>query len=98
RSRGFPFWRPLCLGLGVGLLGLALLGPVDLLADYAFTWHMVQHELLVLVGVPLLLLGAPFIPVLRGLPRGFRRRVFAPFARNRAVRGTLVRLTHPLAG
>jgi len=45
-------------GAGVGAIALALLSPLDPLADeYLFSAHMVQHMLLVLIAPPLLLLG-----------------------------------------
>ncbi len=52
-------------GLGLFLLGdlvmlLALISPIDVLADdYLFSAHMLQHMLLVLAVPPLLILGIP---------------------------------------
>lgn len=67
------------------LLG-ALLGPVDEVAAHSFAVHMVQHLLLLIVVPPLLVLGAPWTPLLRGLsprPRSFitRGRTLAPLRR-----------------
>lgn len=46
--------------LGVGLMFLALVSPLDELGDsYLFSAHMVQHLCLTIVGPPLLLLGTP---------------------------------------
>src|SRR5712691_9785682 len=46
--------------LGVGLMFLALVSPLDELGDsYLFSAHMVQHLFLTVVGPPLLLLGTP---------------------------------------
>lgn len=95
-GRGFPLLRPIAYLGGVGVIALALLSPIDFLADYSFTFHMVQHELLVMIGVPLLLLGAPFLPVVRGLPGMVRRGVFIPFAQNGWVRRFILFVTHPL--
>jgi putative membrane protein len=57
---------------GTVVLVLALLSPLDRLADeYWFTAHMTQHLLLTLVAPPLLIVGAPgwlFEPL-----RGWRR-------------------------
>jgi cytochrome c oxidase assembly factor CtaG len=92
----FRPWRKLLLTLGVLFAGLALLSPMDKLADYSFTWHMVQHMLIAQVSVPLILLGAPFLPVVRGLPEHLRLRWFVPFANSSAVRRTLMFLTHPV--
>ena len=95
-GRVFPSWRPPLFALGVMVLAVALLSPIDKLADHSFTWHMVQHDLMTLIGVPLLLLGAPFIPVIRGIPAALRRAVFIPLAKNRLLRSAAWWLTHPL--
>ena len=95
-GRRFPLWRPMLFVLGVGVIALALMSPIDALADVSFTWHMAQHDLLMLVAIPLILLGAPFIPVIRGLPLWLRRRAFIPMARHVAVRGGLAIVTRPL--
>lgn len=97
-GRGFPLWRQAFFGAGVCWSFLALDSAVDTLADWSFTWHMIQHELLMEFAVPCLLLGTPFLPVVWGLPEGFRRRVFAPFARARPVQRVLKAVTHPVAG
>src|ERR1700694_567525 len=46
--------------LGVFIVFLALVSPLDELGDsYLFSAHMVQHLFITLVGPPLLLLGTP---------------------------------------
>src|SRR6266852_9848404 len=56
---------------GLAALVIAIASPLDAFAGLLLTAHMVQHLLLLLL-VPLLLLsGAPYLPLLRGLPRGF---------------------------
>ena len=42
--------------------------------------HMIQHLLLMMVAPPLLWLGAPLFPLLRGLPRPIRTYWVAPAA------------------
>jgi putative membrane protein len=66
--------------LGLGALVLALQSPIDPLGEHHFSIHVVQHELFVLFGAPLLLLGAPTTPLLLGLPRSIRRDVVRPIA------------------
>jgi cytochrome c oxidase assembly factor CtaG len=52
--------RPLAYGTGLVLLGVALVSPLDYLADHVlFSAHMLQHLLLLLVIPPLLLVGLP---------------------------------------
>src|SRR5262249_18740289 len=57
--------------------------------------HMVQHLLLMMVAPPLLWLGAPLFPLLRGLPPPIRTYWIAPLFRSRPLRRFLERLTHP---
>jgi putative membrane protein len=46
--------------LGMGLMFLALVSPLDELGDsYLFSAHMVQHLFLIVIGPPLLLIGTP---------------------------------------
>ena len=101
RKRGglrFPAWRQMFFGAGVFWTFVSLDSPVDTLADWSFTWHMIQHELLMVFAVPCLLLGTPFLPVVWGLPEGFRRRVFIPFARSPTVHAVVKFVTHPVTG
>lgn len=57
---------------------------------------MVQHMLLMIVAAPLLHLGAPIRPLLRGMPRSWRVAVVRPIARSAAARAAVHRLRHPL--
>jgi len=53
-------WRAGCFVSALVLLFLALVSPLDTLADtYLFSAHMVQHILLILIVPPLLLVGIP---------------------------------------
>ncbi|MBI5103919.1 MAG: cytochrome c oxidase assembly protein [Solirubrobacterales bacterium] len=52
-----PGWRLACWLLGVTTLAVALISPVDRLAEQVFLMHMVQHLLLLDVAPVLLILG-----------------------------------------
>jgi putative membrane protein len=54
--------------LAIATLLLALVGPLDRLSDYSFAAHMTQHELLMLLAAPLLVLARPLPAYLRALP------------------------------
>ena len=95
-GRRFPRWRPPLFTVGLVFVALALVSPVDRLAEVSFTWHMFQHQWLMFVAIPLLLLGAPFLPVVWGLPKVLRRWVFIPFAKNFLVRFFFIQGTRPL--
>src|SRR5262245_23583875 len=53
---------------GLATLLVALAGPLDVLSDRSLVFHMAQHLVLLAVAPPLLLLGAPLVPVVAGLP------------------------------
>ncbi|MDA1061434.1 MAG: cytochrome c oxidase assembly protein [Chloroflexi bacterium] len=98
RSREHARWRTASYLAGMAILVLAIESPLDALAEHHFTVHMIQHELLMMFVAPLILLGAPTTPVLRGMPRGLRRRLVRPLASNTAVYGVYRFVTHPLVG
>ena len=87
--------RPAFMLIGSLALVVALLSPLDQWADQLFSFHMVQHMLLIAVAAPALLLADPFPAVVWALPRTWRlagRRVIvrgSAFGRAwRAVTGT----------
>jgi putative membrane protein len=65
--------RVVAFALGAYVLAVALLSPLDAWAHLLFSAHMAQHVLLMLVAAPLLVLGAPLLPLLWALPRRWRR-------------------------
>jgi putative membrane protein len=81
RPKQFPEWRLFCFLGGLFSLFLAVASPVDTLDDRLLSAHMAQHFLFMSVAPPLLWLGAPQVPLLRGLPRPFVRRVLGPLFR-----------------
>lgn len=66
-------WEALSYGAGWLLLAVALLSPLHRLGEALLSAHMAQHELLMVVAAPLLVLGRPLIVSLWGLPLGWRR-------------------------
>jgi putative membrane protein len=67
-------------------LGLAFVSPLDAMGAALFSAHMVQHEILMLVAAPLLVLGRPLGVWLWALPTGARSRI------GRGVRAPSVRV------
>ncbi|MHB8324644.1 MAG: cytochrome c oxidase assembly protein [Candidatus Dormibacteria bacterium] len=72
-------WRAVSFYTGLAVLLFALQGPVDYLSTYLFWVHMVGHCLVQVVAAPLIVVGAPWMPVWRGLPLRWRRAI-APTA------------------
>ena len=96
RTRDHGVWRTLSFYSGVLILVLAMESPLDRMGVHEFSMHMVQHELLMMVAVPLMLLGAPTTPVLLGLPAWLRRGVVRPLAGRTPMRWLYRTLTRPM--
>lgn len=94
--RHWPWWRTALFFLGLATLVLALASGVEILAGDLFSIHMLQHMLLTTVAAPLLMLGAPIRPLLRGLPAVIRHSVVRPLAGSPLIRGLMHVLRHPL--
>ena len=82
---------------GLAVIAVALASPLDTLAGGRLSAHMVQHQLLMMLAPPLLWLGAPIAPILRGLPRPIRRTVAAALAL-RVLRPTVHIIAQPAFG
>jgi cytochrome c oxidase assembly factor CtaG len=80
---------------GLAVIFLALASPIEPFASLLLQVHMVQHLLLAMVAPPLLWLGAPLFPLLRGLPAPIRVYWAAPLFRSPFVRRLFRGLTHP---
>ena len=93
----FPRWRLEAFLAGLVSLWLAAASPADTLAEELLSAHMVQHILLLSIAPPLLLLGYPLLPIVRGLPVVLRTTIVRPIARQRWLRRIADALTHPVA-
>jgi cytochrome c oxidase assembly factor CtaG len=80
---------------GLAALFLALGSPVEPFSALLLQVHMTQHLLLMMAAPPLLWLGEPLIPLLRGLPLPVRKYWAAPVFRSRSVRRVCEFLTRP---
>jgi putative membrane protein len=54
--------------LGWTAMFAAVAPPIDAASAIAFSSHMAQHELLMLIGAPLMIVGRPIVPWLWALP------------------------------
>jgi putative membrane protein len=98
RPNELPVWRAICFCSGVVAFWLAIASPISAYDDVLLTAHMVQHLILMSVAPPLILLGAPAVPLLRGLPRPLLQKIFAPLLRSDAIRQIVHGLLHPITG
>jgi putative membrane protein len=70
---GFGLRQIACFALGVALLVVALLSPLEAVSGILLSAHMVQHILLIAVAPPLLVLGKPEVAWLWAMPAHWRR-------------------------
>jgi putative membrane protein len=96
RSRGITPVQVTAFALGWATLVAALASPLDEVSAQLFAAHMVQHELLMIVAAPLLVLGRPLAAWTWALaPR--QRRAVALATRWRWLAWLWGRITQPLA-
>jgi putative membrane protein len=79
-------WRLAAFFGGIICVWIAIGSPLNAFDDALLTVHMLQHLLLMSVAPPLILLGAPQLPLLHGLPQFFARRVVSPILRASSVK------------
>jgi len=90
---------------GLIILVVAVNSPVDYWSGQYLSAHIVQHLLLAFFAPPLIVLGAPWLPLMRGLPLAGRRAVGRFIQLTRSERATdagtavrvLTRLRHVLS-
>lgn len=88
-------WRAAAWWVGWSACVLSILSPLDALGGQLFSAHMVQHELLMLVAAPLMVLGRPWSMFAWAIPRSWSM-LFAANLRKRTWRRVWRLLTIPL--
>ena len=94
-ARGRLVRQAAWFGAGWIMLVLALASPLDAAGSYAFSAHMVQHEILMIVAAPLLVLGRPLALWLWAFGADGRLRIAAA-TRRPGVRAAWGALTAPV--
>jgi putative membrane protein len=92
---GISAMQVAAFALGWLALIVALLSPLDVLSAQLFSAHMVQHELLMIVAAPLLILGHPLGPFIWALPPRWRKPA-ADLCRELGLQRAVRWLTRPL--
>jgi len=80
---------------GIAGIWLAIGSPLEAFDDVSLTVHMAQHLLLMTIAPPLILLGWPALPLLRGLPQSIVRLVVGPISRSEFFKSIAGVVTHP---
>ena len=92
----FGGWRLAAFAAGLATIFVAIASPLDAFGGLLLQVHMTQHLLLMMVAPPLIWLGAPVAPLLRGLPRGVVKHGLGPFLAWPALYRFSHRLSHPV--
>jgi putative membrane protein len=87
-------WQIAAFAIGCSSAAIALLSPLDEWSDILFSAHMAQHEILMLISAPLMVLGRPFIVTLWALSPDMRSGV-GTLTRRRWVHTVWERISGP---
>jgi putative membrane protein len=79
-------WRFAAFIAGLVFVWIAIGSRLNAFDDALLTVHMLQHLLLMSIAPALILLGAPQLPLLHGLPRSFACSVVSPILRSSPVK------------
>jgi putative membrane protein len=94
----FPLSGLALYSAGILALAVVLASPLAALDDRLLSTHMVQHLVLLMVAPPLLLLGAPQIPVVRAISPVLAKKTVGVVAKSHVGRRLFNGLTHPVTG
>lgn len=82
RPNQIPAWRLFFFFMGLVAIFVAVSSSLDTYSETLLFMHMAQHFVLMSVAPPLIVLGCPFVPMLRGLPRPIVRWIIGPLFRS----------------
>lgn len=91
---GLTGFQRACFWMGWIFLAIALLSPLHPLGEVLFSAHMIQHEILMLICAPLLVLSRPLVTFLWALPLSWRKTL-GRWSKVRLLNGTWNLLTDP---
>jgi putative membrane protein len=95
RRTQFGLGRLIAFLAGIVALFVAVASPLDTFSESLLFMHMAQHYVLMSVAPPLIVLGAPLVPMLRGLPRWLIRPLLRPLIVTRVFHAAGTFLTRP---
>jgi hypothetical protein len=99
RPKQIPKWRLFSFLAGLFAIFLAVSSSLDTYSETLLFMHMAQHFVLMSMAPPLIVLGCPFVPLLRGLPRPIIHWIGGPLFRSSVAHsGTLFPTTDCVAG
>lgn len=94
-GHGVRTWQAGCFAMAWLLLVIGLVSPLHWLGERLFTAHMIEHEILMAIAAPLLVVARPLGGMLWALPKPWRSRV-GRIGRGPLGRPIWRRLTEPI--
>jgi cytochrome c oxidase assembly factor CtaG len=91
-----PAWRVAAFLSGLCFYWIAVGSPLSALDHNSLTVHMINHLTLMMLVGPLMLIGAPSLPLLRALPSGLGRSAHDFGTRSRQIQRLGRLVTHPI--
>ena len=91
---GIRPWQAALYAAGWFSLAGALLSPLHWLGEHLFTFHMIEHEIIMAVSAPLLVLSRPLAAFLWALPKCARVWI-GRAAKRKLCQAIWIRLAHP---
>jgi cytochrome c oxidase assembly factor CtaG len=74
-SRTAIAWRAAAYGMGWITLAGALVSPLHWLGEHLFTFHMIEHEILMAISAPMIVVARPVGAIVWGLPGRLRHSI-----------------------
>lgn len=96
RHQRLTQWQRICFWSGLASLVIALVSPVHSLGQVLFSAHMTQHEILMLISAPLLVMSRPLVTFLWAMPFEWRRSL-GRWSKEKYVRRTWSFFTDPFS-
>src|ERR1700739_2454298 len=75
RPAMLPIWRMIAFLAGIFSVFIAVASSLDTFSETFLFMHMAQHFVLMSVAPPLIVMGSPFVPLIRGTPRWIVRNI-----------------------
>jgi putative membrane protein len=95
-GRAISRWQAVAFIAGWLSLAIALVSPLHPWGEVLFSAHMTQHEILMLVSAPLLVLSRPLVATVWAMPPGLRKST-GGFFKTKAVENVWHFITYPFA-
>jgi len=95
RHTGLTLLQRTCFWTGWLSLVLALISPIHPMGEALFSAHMLQHEILMLISAPLLVLSRPLVTFLWALPIEWRKAL-GRWSKTKPIARTWNAVTDPL--